>query len=90
MQAVDEMVEKVVLTLQEMGELENTYIFFTSDNGFHMGQHRLPAGKGTAYEEDIGVPLYVRGPGIPKGKTISGFMGGNTDFAPTFAEIAGA
>jgi len=89
MQAIDDMVEEVVLTLQEMGELENTYIFFTSDNGFHMGQHRLAAGKGTAYEEDINVPLYIRGPGVPKGKTISGYFAGNTDFAPTFAEIAG-
>jgi N-acetylglucosamine-6-sulfatase len=90
MQAIDEMVEQVVKAVEEIGELENTYFFFTSDNGFHMGQHRLPSGKGTAYEEDINVPMYVRGPGIPKGETISRYMGGNTDLASTFAEIAGA
>ena len=40
----------------------NTYVVLTSDNGFHLGQHRLPAGKETAYEEDIHVPFVVRGP----------------------------
>ena len=67
MLAVDDMVGDLVEALRESGELDNTYIFFTSDNGFHLGQHRLDAGKWTAYEEDIRVPLLVRGPGVPEG-----------------------
>ncbi|QJD29988.1 sulfatase family protein [Methylococcus geothermalis] len=87
MQAVEDMVKSLVDTLQAQGRLENTYIFFTSDNGFHMGQHRLPMGKNTAFEEDIHVPLVVRGPGVPAGRTVKA-MTGNVDFAPTFAAIA--
>jgi N-acetylglucosamine-6-sulfatase len=87
-QAVDEMVESIVLTLESLGALENTYIFFSSDNGFHMGQHRLLLGKNTAFEEDIRVPLLVRGPNIPAGIKLQA-LAGNVDLASTFAEIAG-
>ena len=88
MLAVDDMVGDLVDSLRRSGELDNTYIFFTSDNGFHMGQHRLGAGKWTAYEEDIRVPLMVRGPGVPEGKTLP-HMVLNNDLAPTFADLAG-
>lgn len=87
MQAVEDMVKSLIDTLQAQGRLENTYIFFTSDNGFHMGQHRLPMGKNTAFEEDIHVPLVVRRPVVPAGRTVKA-MTGNVDFAPTFAAIA--
>ncbi len=63
LQAVDRGVEALVRTLRETGQLDNTYIVFTSDNGFHLGQHRLPAGKQTAYDTDTHVPFLVRGPG---------------------------
>jgi N-acetylglucosamine-6-sulfatase len=88
LQAVDEMVEDLILNLQAAGQLENTYIFFTSDNGFHMGQHRLRPGKATPYEEDIRVPLLGRGPGLPAGQKCSA-LAGNVDLAATFADIAG-
>jgi N-acetylglucosamine-6-sulfatase len=86
--AVGDLVENLVNTLQANGELNNTYIFFTSDNGFHQGQHRLNSGKNTAYEEDLNVPLVVRGPSIPVGATVD-HITANVDFAPTWAEIAG-
>src|SRR5215218_6139500 len=70
MLAVDDMVGDLIGALRESGELDNTYIVFTSDNGFHLGQHRLGAGKWTAYEEDIRIPLVVRGPGVPEGRTL--------------------
>src|SRR5918993_889669 len=89
MLAVDDMVGDLVGALQASGELDNTYIFFTSDNGFHLGQHRLGAGKWTPYEEDIRVPLIVRGPGVPEGETLH-HMVLNNDLAPTFADLAGA
>ena len=51
LQAVDRGVASLVDTLRRTGQLDNTYIVFTSDNGFHLGQHRLPAGKQTAYDD---------------------------------------
>jgi len=89
MLAVREMIENVLATLRSTGQLENTYILFASDNGFHMGEHRLHAGKLTPYEEDIRVPLFIRGPGI-KGGRVRTELVGNIDLAPTIAEIAGA
>ncbi len=89
LRAVDRGVAGLVSTLQKSGQLDNTYFVFTSDNGFHLGQHRLPAGKQTAYEEDIHVPMYVRGPGVPAGSSVKAIVG-NVDLAPTFASIAGA
>ena len=57
LRAVDDLVGTVMAALAETGRLDNTYVVYTSDNGFHMGQHRLFVGKTTAYEEDIHVPL---------------------------------
>ncbi len=89
MLAIDDMVGRIVAALRSSGQLDNTYLVFSSDNGFHLGQHRLPAGKQTPYEEDIHVPLVVRGPGVPAGATVDR-MALNTDLAPTFARIGGA
>jgi N-acetylglucosamine-6-sulfatase len=89
MLAVDDMIGDLVGALHDSGELDNTYIVFTSDNGFHLGQHRLGAGKWTPYEEDIRIPLIVRGPGVPEGETLH-HMVLNNDLAPTFADLAGA
>jgi arylsulfatase A-like enzyme len=86
--AVDEMVKNLVDTLQATGQLAHTYIIFASDNGYHQGQHRLDSGKMTGFEEDLLVPLVVRGPGVAAGST-TGLMTANVDYAATFAEIAG-
>ena len=88
LQAVDEAVASLIDTLKATGQLDRTFIVFASDNGFHLGQHRMQAGKMTAYEEDIHVPLLVRGPGVPAGKKVESFAG-NIDLAPTFADIGG-
>jgi N-acetylglucosamine-6-sulfatase len=87
--AVDEAVKRIIGALSARGELENTYIFFTSDNGYHLGEHRIRRGKNTLYEESIRLPGIVRGPGVPAGLTREHFVL-NIDFAPTFAELAGA
>jgi arylsulfatase A-like enzyme len=89
MLAVQDLVRGVVDALAAAGKLDDTYIFFTSDNGYHFGTHRLLPGKQTPYEEDLRVPLVVRGPGVPVGVTRSQLVG-NVDFAPTFLELAGA
>lgn len=88
MLAVDEMIAGLVATLAERGQLANTYIVFTSDNGFHLGQHRLAPGKTTAYEEDVRVPFIVRGPGVAAGARV-GALVENVDLAPTVAALAG-
>src|SRR5262249_10350135 len=61
---VQDLVENLVRALQQTGQLQNTYIVFTSGNGYHLGQHRLSPGKQAPYEEDIRVPLIARGPGV--------------------------
>jgi N-acetylglucosamine-6-sulfatase len=88
MAAVGETIGGLLRTLEQTGKLDNTYVVLTSDNGYHMGQHRLGLGKQTAYEEDIRVPLIIRGPGLPAGVRRDEMVL-NNDFAPTFADLAG-
>ena len=88
LQSVDEMVADLVETLSVEGKLANTYLVFASDNGYHMGEHRQRPDKDTPYEEDIRVPLYIRGPGITAGQTITSLIG-NVDLPLTFADAAG-
>jgi arylsulfatase A-like enzyme len=88
LQAIDDLVETIINALQATGQLNNTYIVYASDNGFHMGQHRLMQGKTYAYEEDVRVPFVIRGPGVPAGKSVSAMVL-NNDLAPSFAEMAG-
>jgi N-acetylglucosamine-6-sulfatase len=87
LQSVDEMVGRLVDALSATGELSNTYIVFTSDNGIYLGEHRLEA-KAAAYNAAPRVPLLVRGPGVPPGVSRSQMVL-NNDFAPTFASWAG-
>ncbi len=88
LQSVDEMVGRVVGALRDTGELSNTYIVFTSDNGIYLGEHRLEA-KAAAYNAAPRIPLIIRGPGVSKGVSRSQ-MALNNDFAPTFASWGGA
>jgi N-acetylglucosamine-6-sulfatase len=86
---VDDGVRQVVNTLGAAGRLDNTYIIFTSDNGFFFGEHRLLGGKFLAYEPATHLPLLIRGPGIKPG-TSSGELAANIDIAPTVLELSGA
>src|SRR5215203_3944004 len=87
--AVDEMVAALVESLRRAGTLDSTYILLTSDNGLHLGEHRIVQDKGSPYEESIRVPLVVRGPQVPAGQTISDLVS-QVDLAPTFAAWADA
>jgi len=88
-QAVDKMIGELQAAVAAIGAQKNTYFVFSSDNGYHMGEHRLMPGKMTAYDTDIRVPLIVTGPGIPAGRT-SEEITENVDLCPTFAELGGA
>jgi arylsulfatase A-like enzyme len=87
--AVDDAVERIVNTLERTGELENTLIIFTSDNGFFHGEHRVPFGKFLPYESSVQVPLIIRGPGVPRGQR-RGQLVENIDLAPTILEAGRA
>ena len=87
--AVDEGVKRIVDELRESGELDETLVVFTSDNGFFHGEHRLSGGKNRVYEEAVRVPLMMRGPGIPRGVEVRDEVS-NADLAPTIIDAAGA
>lgn len=89
LRSIDEGVKLVHDTLGGLGRLRNTYIIFTSDNGFFFGEHRLTGGKFIAYEPATHLPLLIRGPGIKPG-TATGELAANIDIAPTILELAGA
>jgi len=89
LQAVDDLVDGMFERLERYGLLENTYVIYTSDNGFHIGQHRLQPGKTCAYEEDINVPLIIRGPGVSR-DTTTDLVTTHTDLAPTILKLIGA
>lgn len=89
LRAVDEAVKAIADALAASGRLSDTYLVYTSDNGWLHGQHRLRARKGQPYEEGIRMPLYVSGPGVRAGSVVPHLVG-NVDLAPTFAEWAGA
>jgi arylsulfatase A-like enzyme len=78
---VDRSVSAIFTELARTGRLANTYVVFTSDNGFHFGEHRLFE-KGDLYEESVRVPLLVRGPGVVSGDDPR--LTSNIDLAPTF------
>ncbi|KAL9913205.1 N-acetylglucosamine-6-sulfatase-like isoform 1-T1 [Glossina fuscipes fuscipes] len=85
--AVDEMVAAVIKHLVRQNQLENTYIIYTSDNGYHIGQFAQPFDKRQPYETDIRVPLLIRGPQISAG-TVVNAVAGLIDLAPTILEWA--
>ena len=89
LRAIDDGVKLIIDTLGGTGRLRNTYVIFTSDNGFFFGEHRLLGGKFLAYEPATHLPFLIRGPGI-KPNTRTGELAAQIDIAPTVLELAGA
>jgi N-acetylglucosamine-6-sulfatase len=83
--SVDEAVAHVVNVLARTGELENTLIVYTADNGFMHGEHRALAEKVLPYEPSIRVPLILRGPGVPRGH-VDGRLVANVDVPATILD----
>jgi arylsulfatase A-like enzyme len=88
MKAVDELVGALVSDLEQKGELSNTAIVFTSDNGYFFGEHRLNK-KVVGYEEAMRIPLAIRAPGYPEGQ-VSSRLVLSTDLSPTIIQLADA
>ncbi|KAF6826127.1 arylsulfatase [Colletotrichum plurivorum] len=88
LQAVDEMVHELVKKVEDAGEIENTFIFYSTDNGYHISQHRMHPGKECGYDTDIHIPMFVRGPGLEAGGQVD-TVTSHTDIAPTILQLAG-
>jgi N-acetylglucosamine-6-sulfatase len=86
---VDEGVDRLIDALKDAGELDNTFVIYTSDNGFFHGEHRIKNGKNKLYEEANRDPLLIRGPGIPEDKNVNDIVV-NADLAPTILDTTGA
>lgn len=84
---VDEQVGRIIAALRDIGAFENTVIIFTSDHGLALGSHGL-TGKQNQYDHTIGVPLLMRGPGIPRGQRLAAqcYL---RDLLPTTCDLAG-
>lgn len=84
---IDDHIASFVDELERIGQLNNTYIVYTSDNGFQLGQHRIQSDKRHLYEHDIRVPFIVRGPGVAE-NSVNNQPILNIDIAPTIHHIA--
>ena len=86
--SVDDSVGRIYAALKETGQLDNTILIFTSDNGFALGEHGR-VDKRTAYEESLRVPLVVRYPPLIPKATVVNEMVLNLDLAPSVIELCG-
>jgi N-acetylglucosamine-6-sulfatase len=85
---VDDAVNRLITALVETNQIERTWIFFVTDNGFQHGEHYLDM-KLWPYEESTRTPFVVRGPGVPEGTT-NDHLVSQVDLLPTICEIAQA
>jgi arylsulfatase A-like enzyme len=86
--AVDENIGRILEFLDQNGQARNTVVFFTSDNGFFLGEHGLEDKK-LMYEESIRVPFIMRAPGRIPPETVVRELIANHDQAPTILDYAG-
>ena len=87
---LDDMVDRVYKAVKKAGKLSNTIFVYTSDNGWLVGEHRVPGSKQFGFDESIRVPLVISGPGFSStgGRTVNA-TAMNVDLAPTILKAAG-
>jgi N-acetylglucosamine-6-sulfatase len=85
---LEDLCRSVIDALERTDQLDDTYLVFVSDNGYHMGLHRMKSPKGSPYVESHEVPFVVRGPGVPAGASFDRLVA-NVDIAPTVLDLAG-
>jgi len=85
---VDDNVKRLIEQLRQSGELDNTLIVYTGDQGFFLGEHDL-MDKRWMYEEAMRMPFIVHWPGEVPSQAVNDWLINNTDFAPTLLEVAG-
>lgn len=85
--SVDDIMVEVIKLLEHYDQLDTTYVIWTSDHGYQLGQFRLPMEKFQPYEHVIRVPFFIRGPGIVQNASLS-FMASMVDVLPTIVELA--
>jgi N-acetylglucosamine-6-sulfatase len=88
LQSVDRMVANITQAIEDAGIANNTYIIYTTDNGYHVGQHRMQPGKNCPFETDINIPLIIRGPGV-KENHVSESVSSHVDMAPMIFNMIG-
>ena len=86
---LDDMLGVITAALEAAGVADNTYFIFTSDNGYHLAEHKFIFGKGQPYDTDVRLPFYIRGPQIPKNTTLL-FPTNHLDVTATIVELSGA
>ena len=86
---LDALIGVVLDGVAALGVANNTYVIFTSDNGFHQGEHRMPMGKEHPYESDVSLPFYIAGPGVPAGARLQ-YPTTHIDITATVVELSGA
>ena len=85
--SVDDITKDFMKLLEKYDQVDNTYILWTSDHGFQLGQFRLPSCKLQPYDHDIRVPFRIKGPGVTSGS--HSFVASMVDVAPTIIELGG-
>jgi hypothetical protein len=88
--SVDDFIGAAMEHLEGVGALQNTFVLFTSDHGYHLGQWGMWCEKAMPYDHDTRVPLFVRGPGVAAGSVVGALVAMNVDVGPTLLELAGA
>jgi len=86
--SVDDFISEMIDFLEDSGMLDNTYIIYTSDHGYHLGQWRIGCSKEQPYETDVRIPFLIRGPGIEADSEFD-LVAGNVDVLPTILDLAG-
>ena len=86
--SVEDMLKEIFAVVEEFDAMDRTFFLYTSDHGFHMGQHNLAADKREPYETDIRIPFFIKGPGVAEGRELPQVTG-MVDIPPTIMALAG-